>query len=324
MPDFVLPSGEALETLLIVMSALSAGVMTLAVWSTLLYRDPAAGRAKAIAEQRNAMRAGLTAPRKRQQRLQTLSYMRQVVDRFNLLRSTQAERIQTKLMQAGWRSKDTMVRYLFMKVALPFFFAAIAFLYVFGLSVLDLETPAKLAILVGAVVAGAYFPDMVVKNAITKRQDKIRKSLPDALDLMVVCAESGLSLDATMARVSREMERTAPEMADELSLTGLELGFLSDRQTALKNMAVRSNLPAMRGIANTLAQAERYGTPLAQSLRVMSDESRDERVMKAEEKAARLPALLTVPMILFILPPLFIVLLGGGIISALESLKDVF
>ena len=323
-PDLFLPGGEYFESLVIVMAALSAGTMALAVWSTLLNRDPAAARAKAIAEQRDTMRSGLSGPRKRKKQLQAEGFMRQVVERLDLLRSIQAERINVKLMQAGWRSKDVMVRYLFMKVALPFVFGGVAVLYVFGLNVLDLETHMKLGVMLAAVVGGAYLPDLVVRNAGTKRQELIRKALPDALDLMVVCAESGLSLDATMDRVSKEMEKTSPEVADELSLTGLELGFLSDRQKALKNLAVRSTLPAMRGIANTLAQAEKYGTPLAQSLRVMSEESRLERVMKAEEKAARLPALLTVPMILFILPPLFVVLLGGAIIGAIEALEGVF
>ncbi len=165
---------------------------------------------------------------------------------------------------------------------------------------------------------------MVIKNTTQKRQDTIRKSLPDALDLMVICAEAGLSLDATLSRVSQEMELACPELADELGLTGLELGFLPDRRKALQNLATRIDLPVVRGVVNTLIQAEKYGTPLAQSLRIMSGESRNERIMKAEEKAARLPALLTVPMIIFTLPPLFVVLIGRAILNTMDAFAKMF
>ena len=164
-------------------------------------------------------------------------------------------------------------------------------------------------------------PDIIAKNAAQKRQDKISKSLPDTMDLMVICAEAGLSLDAALSRVAKEIETNSPELADELGLTGLELGFLPDRRTALKNLAIRTDLSIVRGLVNTLLQSERYGTPVALSLRVMSAESRDERMLKAEEKAARLPALLTVPMILFILPPLFVILIGPAVISTMDALS---
>ena len=181
----------------------------------------------------------------------------------------------------------------------------------------------KLVVTIVAVLLGAYLPDIVIKNAAQKRAEKIRKALPDGLDLMVICAEAGLSLDATLMRVSQEMERTAPELADEFSLTGLELGFLPDRRKALLNLAQRVDLNSVRGVVNTLQQAERYGTPLAHSLRVLSKEMRDERVLKAEEKAARLPALLTVPMIIFILPPLFVVLLGPAGLDIADALVSL-
>jgi len=174
-----------------------------------------------------------------------------------------------------------------------------------------------------AVMFGAYFPDVMVKNAALKRQDKIRKGLPDGLDLMVICAEAGLSLDATLRRVADELAEASPELSDELGLTSLELGFLQDRQKALQNLAERTNMPGLRGMVNTLMQAERYGTPLAHSLRVLSAESRTERVLKAEEKAARLPAMLTVPMIIFILPPLFVVLLGPAALDIADALKNL-
>ncbi len=322
--DSYLPSGISVEDLLILMMALSAGSVAVTVWFTLLQRDPALRRAKVIAAQRSVMRSELVGPRRRQQRLPTLGMMRQVVDRLNLLKSGQAERISHKLMRAGWRSKDAIIRYLFMKLFLPLAFGVIVVLLLYGMNLYDLSPILKLGSALGAVILGAYLPDVVIKNMTQKRQDTIRKALPDALDLMVICAEAGLSLDATLGRVSQEMELACPELADELGLTGLELGFLPDRRKALQNLATRIDLPVVRGVVNTLIQAEKYGTPLAQSLRIMSGESRNERIMKAEEKAARLPALLTVPMIIFTLPPLFVVLIGRAILNTMDALSKLF
>lgn len=318
-----LPAGFTLEDLIIVMSALTAGVTLLAVWSALLYHDPAARRARVMASQRELLRSGVLAPRRRQDRIQPLTIMRQVVDRLRLMRTTKAEKIAVKLAQAGWRSKDAVVRYLFAKIALPIAFGAVALVMLFGIDAYPLELIPKIFVTLLLVAAGSYAPDVYVKNAAQKRRDQIRKGLPDALDLMVICTEAGLSLDATMRRVADEMATAAPELADEFGLTSLELGFLPDRQEALHNLTTRINMVAVRGVVNTLHQAERYGTPLAQSLRVLSDESRQERVLRAEEKAARLPALLTVPMIIFILPPLFIVLLGPAALDILDAIRGL-
>ncbi len=322
--DFVEMTGISAEDLIVLMAALTAFVSSFAVWSALLYRDPAAKRAELMATQREALRAGLVTPQRRKERDQTLTFMRQVVDRLQLMKSSQAEKITNNLARAGWRSKDALVRYLFMKVALPFVFGGLALFLVYGLNFGSLDSTGKLIATLVAVIIGAYFPDIMIRNAAQKRQDLIRKSLPDALDLMVICAEAGLSLDATLMRVADEIASAGPEISDEFSMTSLELGFLPERQKALENMTLRCALPGIRGMVNTLMQSERYGTPLAHSLRVLSQESRDERMLKAEEKAARLPALLTVPMILFILPPLFIVLLGPAIIQVMDNFTGVF
>lgn len=318
-----LPEGVTIEDILIVMSALSAGIIAVTVWFSLLYTDPTLKRAAMITAQRDAMRTASLGPRKRQERLPTMNMMRGVVDRLNLLKSSQAERISLKLARAGWRSKDAVIRYLFAKLALPIGFAGFVVFLLYGLDAYKLDPMWKLTAALGSIVFAAYVPDILVKNATQKRVDTIRKSLPDVLDLMVICTEAGLSLDATLMRVSQEMEQASPELADELSLTGLELGFLPDRHKALQNLSSRVNLNAVRGVVNTLIQAERYGTPLAQSLRIMSAESRNERMMMAEEKAARLPALLTVPMIIFILPPLFIVLLGRAILDVIDNFLSI-
>lgn len=320
-----LPAGISVEDLVVAMAALTACVSTLAVWFALLQRDPAARRARVLAAQREALRSGILTVRRREKRVQKtpLTIMRQVVERLQLMRSAQAEMTTLKLARAGWRSKDATVRYLFARIAMPFAFGSSALILLYGLDAYKLDSVLKLLVSLLAVIGGAYLPDLIVKNAALKRQDKIRKSLPDALDLMVICSEAGLSLDATMRRVADEMGQAAPELADEVALTSLELGFLQDRHKALQNMALRTDLKFVRGMVNTLMQSERYGTPLAHSLRVLSAESRQERVLKAEEKAARLPAMLTVPMIIFILPPLFVVLLGSAALDIADALKNL-
>ena len=318
-----LPAGMTLEDLLVLMSGLTAAVSSVAVWAALIHRDPAARRARVLAAQREALRSGMLTVRRREDRLQTMTIMRKVVDRLQLMRSAQTEKTALKLARAGWRSKDAVIRYLFLRIALPFVFGGLALLLTYGLNVYPLDSTMKLLVSLVAVMLGAYFPDVMVKNTAMKRQEKIRKGLPDALDLMVICAEAGLSLDATLRRVADELNEAWPEMSDELGLTSLELGFLQDRQKALNNLSERTDMPGIRGVVNTLMQAERYGTPLAHSLRILSAESRTERVLKAEEKASRLPAMLTVPMIVFILPPLFVVLLGPAALDIADALKNL-
>lgn len=321
--EYLLPAGMSLEDLLVLMAGLTAAASSVAVWATLIHRDPAARRARVLAAQREALRSGMLTVRRREDRIQTMTIMRKVVDRLQLMRSAQTEKTALKLARAGWRSKDAVIRYLFLRIALPFVFGGAALVLLYGLNLYHLDSTMKLVVSMVAVMAGAYFPDMMVKNTALKRQDMIRKGLPDALDLMVICAEAGLSLDATLRRVADELSDAWPEMSDELGLTSLELGFLQDRQKALSNLTARTNMPGIRGVVNTLTQAERYGTPLAHSLRILSAESRTERVLKAEEKASRLPAMLTVPMIIFILPPLFVVLLGPAALDIADALKHL-
>lgn len=309
-----------MEDAIVLLAACSSLAVVTLVWLALLPADPGIKRARDLAQQRMAMRAGMMGPLRRRREQTSTGFMHQAVNQLKLMRSSQTEKIVTKLTHAGWRNKDALVKYLFLKLALPFVFGATALFVVFGMELYDLDTMRKTLACLAAVILGAYLPDIVTKNAAQKRQDKMRKSLPDALDLLVICAEAGLSLDASLARVSKEIEDNDKELADELGLTGLELGFLPERQTALKNLADRTNLPIMRGLVNTLLQSERYGTPVAHSLRVISSESRDERIMKAEEKAARLPAMMTVPMIVFILPPLFVVLIGPAVLSTMDAL----
>ena len=311
------------EELIIGMAGLSAFIMTFAVYSALLVRDSSDRRMKEMADRRQQLKEGLMVTPRRRQRLEPTTLMRQVVERLKLLRTAQTDKVTRRLAQAGWRSKDAVVRFLFAKLALPFVFGAVALIALYWLDLYKLDGMQKLIVTLGLTVLGAYAPEIVVKNMIQKRWDVIRKSLPDSLDLMVICAEAGLSLDSALQRVSEEMGAAAPELSEELGLTAAELSFLPDRTTALGNLKDRVDIPTMRGLVNSLVQSERYGTPLAQSLRVLAAESRHERVMKAEEKAARLPAMLTVPMIIFILPPLFIVLIGPAGLDIADALGSM-
>jgi tight adherence protein C len=162
---------------------------------------------------------------------------------------------------------------------------------------------------------------MLIKNAGDKRIKKLTMALPDALDLLVICAEAGLSLEAAVKRVGQEISSASADMSDEFLLTAIELNFLPDRTKALQNLVKRTDLPKLRALVNSLIQSERFGTPLANSLRVLSAEFRNERMMKAEEKAAKLPAIMTVPMIVFILPSLFIVIIGPVILHIIDTMR---
>jgi len=211
------------------------------------------------------------------------------------------------------------VLYLFAKTVMPFCVGGAAAVLLFVVPIADLEFEIRAFIVLGLTVAGTYLPDVIIRNAQTKRKLTLTQGLPDALDLLVICAEAGLSLDAALKRVSAEMARATPEMADEFHLTAIELSYIPDRWQALENLNDRTDLAAIRGVVNTLTQTKKYGTPLEQSLRVLATEFRGKRMMKAEEKAAKLPATLTIPLILFILPSLFVVLLGPAVLSTLDN-----
>lgn len=301
--------------------ALAVGVANflaiLAVLRALSPGDPVAVRARNHARRRRELRAELLRP-KRSERARSVGLARRLVEALKLNRGDEAKKAASLLVQAGWRSSDATSVFLAFRVIAPVALAAAA--WVLGPSLLhDTDVLRRLMVTVGGACAGLYLPRLLLKNAIKKRHLKILKGLPDALDLFVICAEAGLSLDAALTRVGREIGASAPELADELGLTAVELGFLPDRREALLGLTRRVDTPQIRGLVNTLVQTEKYGTPLAQALRVLASEFRDTRMMKAEEKAARLPATLTVPMIAFVLPPLFVVLIGPAIVQVLNA-----
>ena len=312
-----------IETLIVVLAALAAGAAVLAVWFGLIAPRPLQGRVKALQQRRSSLHNARMTPKSHPMRATGLNVANSVTQRFRLLQSSQSKKYGERLMQAGWRSKDAMVLFMFVKLTLPIIAGIAASVLIYGFGVIDLPPMQKLAVALAAVVVGAYAPDVFVRNVAQKRLVMIQKAMPDGLDLLVICAEAGLSLDAALERVGRELRNSWPELADEVSLTSIELSFLPERRMALDNLMRRVPLGQIRALVNTMHQTERFGTPLSQALRVLSSEMRVERLSKAEEKAARLPAVLTVPMIVFILPTLFVVLIGPGALRTMDGMRGV-
>jgi len=312
MQDY-LPDGITIEDIIAVLAAMSAFLVVVAIWSSGIIKDPMHGRVKHLQDRRTDLKRGYTAPSKRKPTVKKASYlgtMQAIVNGFNLMKNEQAEKYRLKLLQGGYRSKDALVYFLFFKLILPLLIGIIAVILIYGLGLFDLKPMIKTLVCGGAILMASILPETVLKNLTIKRNEAMQRALPDMLDLLVICAEAGLTLDSALTRVVKEMAQTGPELADELSYTAIELGFLSERKQALTNLTERVTLPAIQTVTATLIQSEKYGTPLAQSLKVLSAEFRNERMMKAEEKAAKLPATMTIPLILFILPTLFVVLIG--------------
>jgi len=295
----------------------AAGVVVL-IWSALIEHDPLPARLKNVTQRRSELRAAERQKKmSRRPATSTASFARRVVLKLRLEQGKKIDELRRKLARGGYRARDAIFTYLFAKLALPPAVAFVAFLYVFILHAVHVKPIIGLLIVIFGAVFGLMLPDILLKNQSQKREKVLKKAMPDALDLMVICAEAGLSLDSSFDRVSREIGPSCPELAEEVGLTSVELGFLPDRAKALQNLADRVPLQGVVALANTLIQTEKYGTPLAQSLRVLSAEMREERIMAAETKAAKLPATLTIPMILFILPPLFVVLIGPAALKVM-------
>ena len=308
------------------MTAISALASMYTLYAATTVRDPMTKRVKALNERREQLKAGIVASTSKRraklnQKNETTDKMRSMLSSLKVLQDTQLKDAQIKLMQAGIRSKDLAVIVIFARLLMPIVFGGGFVLWVYGFGGLaDWTAFKRYGAVAAALILSYKAADIWLNNKITKRSNEIRKGLPDGLDLLVICAEAGLTVDAAFGRVSKELGRAYPELGDEFALTAIELGFLTERRHAFENLAMRVNLEAVRGVVTTMIQTEKYGTPLASALRVLSAEFRNERMMRAEEKAARLPAIMTVPLILFILPVLFIVILG----PAACSINDQF
>jgi tight adherence protein C len=308
------------------LSAIAASAVVFAIYTATTVRDPMAKRVKALNDRREQLKAGITASTSKRraklvQKNETTDRIRALLSSMKVLQESQIKVAQTKLLQAGIRRKEWAVAVIFGRLVLPIMIGGPILYMVYGTDMfLDWSAFKKYGLVAVSFILSYKAPDIYLKNKITKRSHAIRKGLPDALDLLVICAEAGLTVDAAFARVSRELGKAYPELGEEFSLTAIELGFLTDRRQAFENLATRIDLDAIRGVVTTMIQTEKYGTPLASALRVLSAEFRNERMMRAEEKAARLPAIMTVPLILFILPVLFIVILGPAACSINDAL----
>jgi len=312
------------QVVVTLLAAIAAFATVLTVLMPVLSRDRLGTRMQIMATERDKMRAARLADLAKKEgqggRLRTTpkGFMQEIVDRFNLRSVFDSEEVRDKLKMAGLRGQAPLVTYMFFRVAMPIIIAIAALVYLF--LVADYQYPAlvKIGLAVGAAYAGFYLPNMFIQNLVQRRQTSIKNAFPDALDMLLICVQSGMSIEAAFQKVSGEVGGQSLELAEELSLTTAELSYLQERRLAYENLGRRTGIGGIKAVATALIQAERYGTPVGQALRVMAKENRDMRMSDAEKKAAALPPKLTVPMILFFLPVLFVVILGPAAIRFWE------
>jgi len=322
--EWILPQGVTPDDFYVLLTAIVAFLVVVSVGASFIQRDTFSGRVKAIQERRAQLKGDLLEAKKRRRKGgvgEHINWMRSLVTKLQMLQQNQATKISESLITAGYRSKDALIIFTFFQLICPFLFLGLAFLLV----KIDFSDPLggpkwKLFAPILMAYFGLKLPNIIVSNARQKRLDQLQKALSDTLDLLLICAEAGLSLAAALDRVSKELGLVYPLMAEELGLASVELGFLPDRKKALTNLADRTGLQEIRGIVNVLIQTEKYGTPIAQALRVLSAEFRTQRMLRAEQKAARLPAIMTIPMIVFILPTMFIIVMTPAGIRLADTL----
>jgi tight adherence protein C len=279
-------------------------------------------RMKYVSGERQHLRAeamaGLAEGRYRGKlRAEPKTYMRQLVNRLNLRKTLETEATRERLRMAGFRGQAPVVVFLFFRAVLPLATFGLAVLYVFFLNRYQLPPILKVCLSIIGAYVGFYLPNLFVSNLITRRQTSIKRVFPDALDLLLICVQAGMSVESAMNKVANEIAPRSLELAEEFSLTTAELSYLPERRQAYENLGKRTGLAVVRAVGTSLIQAERYGTAISQALRVLAQESREMRTAAAEKKAAALGPKLTVPMILFFLPVTFIVIMGPAVIRVM-------
>jgi tight adherence protein C len=321
MLDFVIAKMGDTRFLAMMFSAIAAVATVITLAMPLFAGDNLDKRLKAVAIEREKIRQR---ERERMARGEKIAlrrtpkqYMKTIVDRFDLAKWVGQEEARDKLVQAGYRGHAPYVTFLFFRMVTPAVAMIAAIIYLFV--IVDLDQPAmiKIALCIGMAYLGMHMPYLFLKNKIQRRQTAIKRAFPDALDLLLICVESGMSVEAAFRKVSSEIGTQSIALAEELTLTTAEMAYLPDRRQAYENLAKRVDLEGVKAVCVALQQAERYGTPLGTTLRVMAQENRDMRMAEAEKKAAALPPKLTVPMILFFLPVLFVVILGPAAIKVM-------
>jgi tight adherence protein C len=314
MIDFLVEKIHDVRFMTMLLAAIAASATAYTLVMPLFAGEGLAKRMKAVASERERLRQRererLSKTEKVSLRQTPKQLVSRVVDDFNLTKWLAQEAARDKLVMAGYRGHAPYVTFLFTRLVTPIVLFIGAILYVFVISHMEKSLPVKMGICVAVAYAGLQAPMLFLKNAISKRQLQIKRAFPDALDLLLICIESGMSVEVAFRKVAAEIVKQSVALSEEFTLTTAELSYLQDRKVAYENLARRTGLEGVKSVCLALQQSERYGTPLGQSLRVMAQENRDMRMNEAEKKAAALPPKLTVPMILFFLPVLFIVILG--------------
>jgi tight adherence protein C len=310
-----------LQVLTMIFAAIAAGATVLTLAMPLVSSDTLDKRMKAVALEREKIRQRererLAQGSKVTLRQSPRLYMKRVVDNFNLSKWVGQEEARKMLVQAGYRGQAPYVTYLFFRMTMPVVMLVFSLFYIFLVLHLNYPPLVKVGMSIGAAYFGMYSPNLFLKNKIARRQTSLKRAFPDALDLLLICIESGMSVESAFRKVSEEIGSQSVALSEELTLTTAELSYLPDRRQAYENLAQRTGLEGVKAVCLALQQAERYGTPLGQTMRVLAQENRDMRMAEAEKKAAGLPPKLTVPMIVFFLPVLFVVILGPAAIRVL-------
>jgi tight adherence protein C len=314
MIDFLVEKLHDVRFMTMLCAAIAASLTAYTLVMPLFAGEGLAKRMKAVASERERLRQRerdrLSKTEKVSLRQSPKQLVSRVVEDFNLTKYLAQEAARDKLVMAGYRGQAPYITFLFARLVTPIVLFIGAVLYVFVISQMQKSMPIKIGICVGVAYLGLQAPMMFLKNAISKRQLQIKRAFPDALDLLLICIESGMSVEVAFRKVAGEIVQQSVALSEEFALTTAELSYLQDRKMAYENLARRTGLEGVKSVCLALMQSERYGTPLGQSLRVMAQENRDMRMNEAEKKAAALPPKLTVPMILFFLPVLFVVILG--------------
>lgn len=315
-----LPYWMSVDDFYVGLTGIAAFFAAFTIGKSFMERDTMGPRVKALKERRQQLaNATMTSRRTRKKPETSVNFMRSVAMKLKLVKKSGVGQVESLLVEAGMRSKDAIYIYAFFQLLFPLIFLGLGF-FVMNMDFWDGSKLVKFRITTPVFFAyfGFKLPLIYVRRKRKKRYLGIQRALSDTLDLMTICAEAGLSLAAALERVSRELGIAYPAMAEELLLTSIELGFLPDRNKALLNLSERVKIQEIRGIVSVLIQTEKYGTPIAQAMRVLSAEFRQQRMLRAEAKAARLPAIMTVPMILFILPTIFIVIMTPSVIKIMD------
>jgi tight adherence protein C len=297
-----------------------AAIVTLGL--PLIEGNPLDKRMKAVSERREELRLRHHESLAKRSTLRStpVGFMKQTVERLKLSNILESANTREKLTQAGFRGQGPVITFMFFRFVMPPLMFIASLVYLFAVTHFHWTGIVKFLVSVGVAAAGFYMPDLFVSNIISRRQQSIMKAFPDALDLLLICVESGMSIETAFTRVATEIGTQSAELAEELGLTTAELSYLPERRIAFENLAKRCGHQGVKGVAAALNQAEKYGTPLGGALRVAALENREARMMEAEKKAASLPAKLTVPMIVFFLPCLFVVILGPAIMKVMHAM----